>query len=239
MDKIGTGEGAQAYGHGLYFADSRDVALNYREALKNRTLDYTSEAAGLRAAGITKQSDLDALQSVMGTSIDADVALRDWSNWTGTPITPKIRAAVSEAYAARPRGRLYEVEIAANPEDFLDWDAPLSAQPEKVRGWFDSRGISEGFAGNQRGVELFQAERRAFDDEAALAASMKDAGLAGVQYLDHGSRFNAMDGLGPQTNTRNYVVFDDKLISILNKYGLAGILGLSASQMLPEEQQQY
>ena len=32
MSKIGTGEGAQAYGHGLYFAESPDVADEYRRA---------------------------------------------------------------------------------------------------------------------------------------------------------------------------------------------------------------
>jgi hypothetical protein len=31
--KIGTGEGAQAYGHGLYLAESRDVAKDYRNVL--------------------------------------------------------------------------------------------------------------------------------------------------------------------------------------------------------------
>ena len=30
--QIGTGEGAQAYGHGLYFASSEDVAKGYRKA---------------------------------------------------------------------------------------------------------------------------------------------------------------------------------------------------------------
>ena len=30
LSKIGTGEGAQKYGHGLYFADSRDVARSYQ-----------------------------------------------------------------------------------------------------------------------------------------------------------------------------------------------------------------
>ena len=33
IEKIGTGEGAQAYGYGLYFAESEDVARGYREAL--------------------------------------------------------------------------------------------------------------------------------------------------------------------------------------------------------------
>ena len=30
MSKIGTGEGAQAYGHGLYMADSPKVAEEYK-----------------------------------------------------------------------------------------------------------------------------------------------------------------------------------------------------------------
>jgi hypothetical protein len=33
MSKIGTGEGAQAYGHGLYFAESPDVARGYQKNL--------------------------------------------------------------------------------------------------------------------------------------------------------------------------------------------------------------
>lgn len=32
MSKIGTGEGAQAYGHGLYFAENKEVAEGYRQA---------------------------------------------------------------------------------------------------------------------------------------------------------------------------------------------------------------
>ena len=37
MDNIGTGEGAQAYGHGLYFADKKGVAESYRQAGKTFT----------------------------------------------------------------------------------------------------------------------------------------------------------------------------------------------------------
>lgn len=33
MDKIGTGEGAQAYGHGLYYAEHEPVAIGYRRSL--------------------------------------------------------------------------------------------------------------------------------------------------------------------------------------------------------------
>ena len=34
MSKIGTGEGAQAYGHGLYFAESPAVAKDYKTKLQ-------------------------------------------------------------------------------------------------------------------------------------------------------------------------------------------------------------
>jgi len=47
LDAIGTGEGAQAYGHGLYFAESEDVARSYRDALapKNANVQSTLNRA--------------------------------------------------------------------------------------------------------------------------------------------------------------------------------------------------
>ena len=45
MDQIGTGEGAQAYGHGLYFADSEDVARTYKEMGLNHLLVADKQAA--------------------------------------------------------------------------------------------------------------------------------------------------------------------------------------------------
>ena len=38
MDKIGTGEGAQAYGHGLYYADARGVGEDYRRQLTRHNI---------------------------------------------------------------------------------------------------------------------------------------------------------------------------------------------------------
>jgi hypothetical protein len=36
LENIGTGEGAQAFGYGLYFAEEEPVAKAYRDALKGR-----------------------------------------------------------------------------------------------------------------------------------------------------------------------------------------------------------
>ena len=37
LSKIGTGEGAQSYGHGLYFAEAEPVAVGYRNKLVEGT----------------------------------------------------------------------------------------------------------------------------------------------------------------------------------------------------------
>jgi hypothetical protein len=79
----------------------------------------------------------------------------------------------------------------------------------------------QGIMPNAKGAAAYKT--MAFDDKDPLAASRRllDAGVPGIKYLDQGSRA-AGDG------SRNYVVFDDKLIEILRKYGLTGLLGLGA-----------
>jgi hypothetical protein len=44
MDKIGTGEGVQAYGHGLYFAENPDVAKQYAGNLYNVNLNVNPDS---------------------------------------------------------------------------------------------------------------------------------------------------------------------------------------------------
>lgn len=48
MEKIGTGEGAQAYGHGLYFAEAEPVAKGYRDqlALKKNQMTLVDKTTG-------------------------------------------------------------------------------------------------------------------------------------------------------------------------------------------------
>ena len=237
INKIGTGEGAQAYGHGLYFAESEGVAKSYRDALQDwsglaqrlsseKGIDIAREDAGeiVHIASLVRNGEIDA---------KAGAKLVNWRSPALRKMSSDDLENVVQKVADRQNaGNMYEVNINANPDDFLDWDKQFAGQSQKVRDWLDARGISEGFAGQQSGAELFQAERRALGDE-ALAQNMKGSGLAGVKYLDHGSRFNAMDGIGQKTNTRNYVVFDDKLISIVKKYGIVGAV---AAGLLTKEQ---
>jgi hypothetical protein len=42
---IGTGEGAQAYGHGLYFAESEPTALSYKNAMRVTDMDWPVQSS--------------------------------------------------------------------------------------------------------------------------------------------------------------------------------------------------
>jgi hypothetical protein len=68
----------------------------------------------------------------------------------------------------------------------------------------------------------------------ARSQELREAGIPGIRYLDAGSR-GAGDG------SRNYVVFDENLIEIVRKYGIAGaavLLGVSQADLAQAMEQQ-
>jgi hypothetical protein len=163
---------------------------------------------------------------------------------------------------AKP-GHMYEVNINADPEHFLDWDKPLAEHPEIIRrklGWTpeaeaqyhasqsaDDSALLAALEGNAnyaptkvavppglpplsatgqdivRGGSVFD---RASDVQ--KAAKLREAGIPGIKYLDQGSR-------GAGEGSRNYVVFDDKLVDIARKYGLLP-LGMGGFDFGQQEQ---
>ena len=131
---------------------------------------------------------------------------------------------------AQPAGRMYEVNVNANPEDFLDWDAPLSAQPQSVRDALVDTGYvaPEGSdIGNMSGRMAYAKLAGGTNDTAPATEALRAKGIPGIKYLDQGSR-TAGDG------SRNYVVFDENLINIVKKYGVAGaatMLGVSQAEV--------
>jgi len=261
MDKIGTGEGAQAYGHGLYFAENEGVAKGYRNALSKWSVD-----GGVPDATRPDHIAAVTLKGHDGNKADAIADLTITA--TQGPIEERQLAidAINLLKGGKPLpkadgGSMYEVNIDADPNAFLDWDKPLSEQPEAVRAALKKlnidtgsmtakdrvetieaamsgdprlahllgkggvnitgdtvyRGMSDSLGATDWPVTADSATRAQFRSKGATNASeaLKQAGIQGIKYLDAGSR-GAGDG------TRNYVVFDDKLISIVKKYGIAG-----------------
>ena len=132
----------------------------------------------------------------------------------------------------RQPGALYEVNIHADPQQFLDWDRPLSGQNDAVRDVLTPKaaqayqeGIVSAPPEKLTGGDAYQGIAGMFPwnggartDTAQASQLLRDAGIPGIRYLDQGSR-------GAGQGTSNYVVFDPAIIQILRKYGLAGLLG--------------
>lgn len=250
MDKIGTGEGAQAYGHGLYFAENEGVAKGYRDNLGKHSFKVGNEpfnekspthyAAQVLAQKGSKEAALQALSP--RKSMFSDRLVDD-------PLTSEARRIIESGadippYAVVPNGRMYEVNIKADPEHFLDWDKPLSQQSEKVRATIEpalrKAAADLGKGASAEKIAQFEAmglknvadRMRPKDidpwslDVTTLAKqypnALRESGVPGVKYLDQGSRA-AGEG------SRNYVVFDDALVEILRKYGLAGLMAGGAA----------
>lgn len=209
--KIGTGEGAQAYGHGLYFAENEGVAKAYREALAPRGGVIDIADALVRQSGGDWQRAAEKFQ--------ADLARRqDFAHGAGLKYahSESDLALLEQLQRGKP-GRMYEVNINAKPEQFLDWDKVGSQMPDDILHREAKRFY--GTSDINSGAEKFVANRALTDPR--IVSEMSERGIPGIKYLDQGSR--ASGG-----GSRNYVVFDDSLVNILRKYGIAGGSALGA-----------
>lgn len=252
ISKIGTGEGNQAFGHGLYFAESQGVAKSYQHALSKYERDKITvdgkpydisdprhvaalqvELAGGRRKAIAAQAE------ALERAIDAKSPQR---------IIDKYKAELALLKSGEPLptakaefGALYEATIHHEPIEFLDWDRPLSRQSPKVmkalqsiaigrkkRGlfrWLMSSDYDDAFRaavdgnGKMTGGELYRILSGAMGgggsrrDAVAASAALREAGIPGIRYLDAGSR-------GAGSGTHNYVLFDDRSVTIDARYAV-------------------
>jgi hypothetical protein len=146
MSQIGTGEGAQAYGHGLYFAESEDVATGYRDTLTDDSVsprfvadgvEYESGSPVWKGIG-TYQNDGPESADRLLQIYEDDLANNDpyIVESGGQKFVDEYSRGVELAKSGNvevKRGSMYEVSIDANPNELLDWDLPLSEQSEMVR----------------------------------------------------------------------------------------------------------
>ena len=154
----------------------------------------------------------------------------------GGPLFARLLASGEFVPDLSDAGRMYEVNIRANPDEFLDWDKPITQQPEAVEAavWrhlesvLDQPGpiMDDVFERFERGEATGKDIVELFGDKKRATEVLREAGIPGIKYLDQGSRA-AGEG------TRNYVLFRDDIIDIIRKYGIAAAIstyGLEAVQ---------
>jgi hypothetical protein len=151
LDKIGTGEGAQAYGWGLYFAENPSVASEYRDRLTNDTLILDGVSAMQKRTETGNQIWSHASQYFADGARTREQLLaklssaRDYEKSRGNRYFDdsqyaEVIDAVSNTndVAKGNEGNTYTVELDVEPDQLLDWDKPLSEQSDKVREAFSS-----------------------------------------------------------------------------------------------------
>lgn len=224
-EKIGTGEGAQAYGWGLYFAGKKEIAEHYKNALSpgrgNQPID---EAARLiNEHGRDKALEI-ARARVEGphetVTIGKDLSVTRAPN---PDAKARAQAIVDAIESGRAQGRLYQVDLAPAEDEYLLWDKPLSEQSEKVKAGLASLPVYADFKtylAKQHGQ--FERTGENFHDfleqtgltRREAAQALRSSGIRGIKYLDASSR---SDGEG----SYNYVIFDDADVRVEAKFALA------------------
>jgi len=263
LEKIGTGEGAQAYGYGLYFTDSEDIAKFYRDAVgganvlkraenikianpdggqetaanfsgfRNKFAKYYGDNAALFADRYLGQFTIepDASEDVLiQRAIDTINAVKESDK---IPDNPK---EIISKITLPDRGKIYKVGLEPKPEDMLDYEKSISEQSQKVQdALYANEGIASIIKRKQKedrlppefytGEELYADLAENLQSAQAASNELADAGILGLKYTAAGSRGANIDAADVE---KNYVIFDDKAIRILEKYGIVGPVAVTA-----------
>lgn len=157
--KIGTGEGAQAYGHGLYLAESPDVAKQYAaevSAAKRKITDRSglfvngqridmSDPSALLYAEIADKGAKQAIAERMSAiekliqQKGADYPLvkikqKGLEQFKALAAKGGDVKRITDVDVFQPSPQVYKVDLPDNAiARMLDWDKPISEQPQAVR----------------------------------------------------------------------------------------------------------
>ena len=203
--KIGTGEGAQAYGHGLYLAENQNIARGYQEKLSDAVYKMDGapmagnsdpvivatqiqQMGGAKAAKeyFLKEADRAARLAAESGSKKMAASAENFNKWASL-----VDDVAERNFAIEQGGHLYSVDL---PDDqiakMLDWD--------------------------NGGKEIWQSAVSQHGSPSRAADALRSQGIPGIRYLDGGSR-------GAGEGTKNFVVFpgNEDMLKILERNGKA------------------
>ena len=270
LGAIGTGEGNQAHGWGLYFAADKKIAdERYRKRLTNdqyvietdeatyyfdiEKQDWVDKKTGQPVGGMStalghavweigfREGNVQAALKALKGQRDALIEENYSSNAQRLDFLIRTIKLLEEKKFnyRKDNGSLFEVDIPEN-DVLLDEDKPLNEQPLSVRKaileYYKSRpdnyvteGITIDDIDSQKGGQFYKdvqmQSEGAENPQKAASELLNEYGIKGITYD------GARDG-------RCFVVFDDKAISIINRYNQSvGIHARTANRELLNEAQ--
>ncbi len=208
--KMGSGEGAQAYGVGSgYTAEARPVAEEYRRATTKDRFATSSgifEPSSLEHLNVRATFRKDGLENAIELAKKYGVPNADYPETAAKAARDlQVLESLKQSGGVQPiQGYLYKGDI---PDEiipkFLDYDAPLKDQAPEVQALAKSLGMDlEDLGGDLLGK---------VGKTVKGTLQMQGAGIKGIRYLDQGSR-------GEGKGTSNFIPFspDDFKIQEIN-----------------------
>ena len=189
LDKMGTGEGNQAYGHGFYSAQAKDVGQGYGDSLAHK--------APLEGIDLLKYKGVD----------DPEYTANNWISYANGASESDIKSMletmdpgtigydVLSGVIKKGESTLYKLDLPdEDVAKYLDWDAPLSEQ-----GHLDLSGLPGNVApldaqeaSQVTGERLYKRLANALGDrlpsDEAASKAFRKAGIPGLKYFDGMSR---------------------------------------------------
>jgi GNAT superfamily N-acetyltransferase len=209
--KIGSGEGAQAYGYGHYVAQSPDVAKSY------------AGAGTTKGGAAFEQKMLRQMEKAQDAGRYGEAGALEELLVNRNPITAKQKfsvengyspATVKQAHDAIDRlgdvfmpGNIYKIDL---PDEqiakMISWDKPIKEQSKEIQDIAKSLGLEMDDLGGDI-IARIDAKRP------EGAEKLRQAGIPGIQYYDAQSRG------GQPATTQNFVVFpgNEDLLTILKR----------------------
>jgi Zn/Cd-binding protein ZinT len=308
LEEIGTGEGNQAFGYGLYFSDVEDIAKFYRDAVgagnevtyKGRVIkdldeDYAEENNIAHMVG--QQNDIKDKKRVIQNEIartlrslsGIEQSIKDFNEnpkvyplkFSGMEITMdvaegqrdflqrRLDAALTvekniDKIETKPSGKMYQVSLNVKDNELLDYDGTFEDQsPFAQQAILNSLSEMTLDDAVNLGVDVFsppyngnesmalEGARQIMLDNFTVVRFLNDWSVlrgtesSGEELLQKhgvkGIKYKANKGVGsrivPETGEQNYVIFDDKIINIMKKYGIAAPVAVSSIAVKSSDQE--
>lgn len=235
IDNIGTGEGAAAFGWGLYFAGKKEVAEFYRESLSAQWRSGDEMAWGGKTAlehyqDAEKRSQygrMQVLENLMLHQPKSEIktrleeAIREGDTYAKDGLS-YLNSLPKEAFP-KTDGQLYEVNIP-DDDELLLWDKTIDKQPDKIKKilkesglWKELKGNLSDFSspqntrGKLRGENIYAFLSWKLGSEKSASLRLNELGIPGMKY-PAGTIAN-VKGSG-----YNYVIFDDSAVEVLRTF---------------------
>lgn len=241
--KIGSGEGAQAFGYGHYVAGNPKTAEMYQHSLAGdlpakfngqvwtptskvetdarNLLSYSGwdldEAKQITAGGLKNMQDLKANPEGMSDFHRANPDVVDKAISDRSNLLDWLNQHGSKVEG--PKGNMYHVEVRPDEHELLDWDKPLSQQSPHVLDKLKEiipniQTRSSALDKDLMGRSVYHNLSNIMGGSKNASRYLNDKGVPGIKYLDQFSRSRP-----PEQQTRNYTIFHPSNLKIVGRNG--------------------